>query len=63
MVSPRNWQSFLRLPSTAAACAITMVTLEQISRKVRPAVKLMPRDGSWSAGLSGQVRAPPRRMP
>jgi hypothetical protein len=39
----------------AAACASTMVTLEQIRRNVRAAVKLMPRMGSFSAGSGGQA--------
>ena len=46
MVSARYSAVWLRLPSRAAATASTIVTLEQMSRKVSPAVKLIPRAGS-----------------
>ena len=60
MVSPRYRHSSLRLFSTAAACASTIVTLEQMSKNVSAAVKLMP---SWgSPGWCHFVLAP-RRMP
>ena len=44
--APGTARSGAALPSRAAATASTMVTLEQISRKVSPAVKLIPRAGS-----------------